>query len=91
MNKMFIALIVAMIIAAIGFLISGIVNATAQESTSQNKSAIMDKQNIVVTWLESNNTKISDAPLISVSGEDFRKIFEPLLEQSINGSTSSSG
>ena len=91
MKKLFIALIIAAIIVTIGFVISGIANATAQESKliSQSNSTNLDKHNIVVIWLETNNTKTSDTPVISVSGEDFRKIFGPLLEQSINASTSS--
>ena len=89
MKKLFIALIIATIIATIGFVISGIANATAQESISQSNSTNMDKQNIIVTWLEINDTKSSDTPVISVSGQDFWMVFGPLLEQSINASTSS--
>jgi hypothetical protein len=33
------------------------VNATAEESISQNNSTNIDKQNIIVTWLETNKTK----------------------------------
>ncbi len=85
MNKLTIALIVAMILTVVGFMLSGIVNAaTTQESIGQNK------QKIIVTWLETNDTKISSsAPSISVSGEDFWMVFEPLLKHSINESTSS--
>ena len=57
MKKLFIALIIAAIIVTIGFVISGIANATAQESISQSNSTNMDKQNIIVTWLETNKTK----------------------------------
>ncbi|MGB7664618.1 MAG: hypothetical protein WBL67_17950 [Nitrososphaeraceae archaeon] len=91
MKKLFTALIIAAIIVTIGFVISGIANATAQESKliSQSNSTNLDKHNIVVIWLETNDTKTSDTPVISVSGEDFRKTFGPLLEQSINASTSS--
>jgi uncharacterized alpha/beta hydrolase family protein len=89
MKKLFIALIIAAIIVTIGFVISGIANATAQESISQSNSTNLNKHNIVVIWLETNDTKTSDTPVISVSGEDFRKTFGSLLEQSINGSTSS--
>ena len=94
MNKLFIALIIAAIIVTIGFVISGIANATAQESKlnyqiSQSNSTNMDKQSIIVTWLETNNTKTSGAPMIMVSDQDFWMVFGPLLEQSINGSTSS--
>jgi hypothetical protein len=75
--KLFTTLIIAAIIVTIGFVISGIVNAT-------------DKQKIIVTWLETNDTKTNDTSMISISGADFWKIFVPLLEQSINGTTSSS-
>jgi hypothetical protein len=57
--------------------------------TAQTNSTNSDKQKIIVTSLEKNDTKKIDTPVISVSGEDFRKIFEPLLKQSINGSASS--
>ena len=88
MKKLFIALIIAAIIVTIGFVISGIVNATAQESISQSNSTNMDKQNIIVSWLETNNTKTSGAPVIMVTNQDFWMVFGPLLEQSINTSTS---
>jgi hypothetical protein len=52
--------------------------------TAQSDSTNSDKQKIIVTWLEPNNTETSDTP-VSVSAEDFWKTFEPLLEQSING------
>jgi uncharacterized alpha/beta hydrolase family protein len=88
MKKLFIALIIAAIIVTIGFVISGIANATAQESISQSNSTNMDKQNIIVSWLETNNTKTSGAPVIMVTDQDFWMVFGPLLEQSINTSTS---
>jgi uncharacterized alpha/beta hydrolase family protein len=88
MKKLFIALIIAAIIVTIGFVISGIANATAQESISQSNSTNMDKQNIIVSWLETNNTKTSGAPVILVTDQDFWMVFGPLLEQSINTSTS---
>jgi uncharacterized alpha/beta hydrolase family protein len=91
MNKLFIALIIAAIIVTIGFAISGIVNATAEESISQNNSTNIDKQNIIVTWLETNKTKASSsAPMIMVNDQDFWMVFGPLLEQTINGTMSSS-
>ena len=94
MNKLFIALIIAAIIAMIGFVINGIVSATAQESNSNHKisqinSTNSDKQKIIVTWLQVNETKESSAPMIMVSDQDFWTVFGPLLEQSINGTTSS--
>jgi uncharacterized alpha/beta hydrolase family protein len=67
MKKLFTALIISAIIAAIGFVISGIVNATSQESISQSNSTNIDKQNIIVT----NDTKDSSAPMIMVSDQDF--------------------
>jgi len=88
MKKLFIALIIAAIIVTIGFVISGIANATAQESVSQSNSTNLDKQNIIVTWLETNNTKTSGAPVIMATDQDFWMVFGPLLEQSINTSTS---
>ena len=62
-------------------------NATAEESISQNNSTNIDKQNIIVTWLETNKTKTSSVPMIMVSDQDFWMVFDPLLEQTINGST----
>jgi hypothetical protein len=73
MNKPAITLVIAMIMAVFGFQISGIVNAT-----SQNSSTIMDKQKIIVTWLEKNDTKTSDSPVISVSEKDFWIVILPL-------------
>jgi hypothetical protein len=54
--------------------------------TGQSNSTNVDKQKIIITWLKTNDTKSSDAPVISVSSEDFWEIFEPLLELSTNGS-----
>jgi hypothetical protein len=64
MKKLFITLIIAAIIAMIGFVINGIVSATTQESKSNHKisqinSTNSDKQNTIVTWLETNKTKTS--------------------------------
>jgi uncharacterized alpha/beta hydrolase family protein len=90
MNKLSIALIIAAIIVTIGFAISGIVNATAEESINQSNSTNIDKQNIIVTWLETNKTKASSStPMITVNDQDFWMVFGPLLEQTINGTTSS--
>ena len=89
MKKLFIALIIAAIIITIGFVINGIANAIAQESFSHSNSTNVDKQNIIVTWLETNKTKASSVPMIMVSDQDFWKFFGPLLKQSINGTTSS--
>jgi len=53
-------------------------NTTALNSTDS------DGKNIVVTWLESNKTNANSTPTISVSNEDFWKIFGPLFELSTN-------
>ena len=79
-------LLIALIVVVIGFMISETIVVTAQSNSTK-----MDKQKIVVAWLETNNkTKTDGVPVISISGEDFWKIFEPLLKRSTNGSTSSS-
>ena len=91
MNKLFIALIIAAIIAMVGFVINGIVSATTQESKpnhsiNQTDSTQSERQKIIVTWLETNDTKtISDTPVISINSKDFWKIFEQLVRQSMNG------
>ena len=91
MNKLFIALIIAAIIAMVGFVINGIVSATTQESKledsiNQTNSTQSERQKIIVTWLETNDTKTSnDTPTISINSKDFWKIFELLVRQSING------
>jgi Na+-translocating ferredoxin:NAD+ oxidoreductase RnfG subunit len=88
MNKLIIVLIVVMILAIIGFVLSGVVNATVQESIGQNNSTSRDKQKIIVTWLETNGTKTSNGtPVISINNKDFWKIFELLVNQSMNGSS----
>jgi uncharacterized alpha/beta hydrolase family protein len=89
MKKLFAALIISAIIATIGFVVSGIVNATAQESIRQSNSPNLDKRNIVVTWLETNKTKASSAHMITASDQNFWMVFGPLLKQTINGTTSS--
>ena len=91
MNKLFIALIIAAIIAMVGFVINVIVSATTQESKledsiNQTNSTQSERQKIIVTWLETNDTKTSnDTPTISINSKDFWKIFELLVRQSING------
>jgi FtsZ-interacting cell division protein ZipA len=93
MNKLIIVLIVTMIIAVVGFVLSGVVNATAQkskleDSINQTNSTQSERQKIIVTWLETNDTKTSsDTPVISINNEDFWKIFELLVNQSMNGSS----
>ena len=77
--------IIFIVVAIIGFAVDETLFVTAQSNSTNS-----DKQKIIVTWLETNDTKTSDTPAISISDEDFWKTFNPLLEQSINGSTDSS-
>jgi hypothetical protein len=78
-------IIIFIAVAMIGFAVNENIVVTAQTNSINS-----DKQKIIVTWLETNDTKTSDTPVISISDEDFWKTFNPLLEQSINGSTDSS-
>jgi hypothetical protein len=76
----------------VGFVINGIVSATTQEikldSINQTNSTQSERQKIIVTWLETNDTKTSsDTPVISINSKDFWKIFELLVRQSMNGSS----
>ena len=71
--------IIFIVVAMIGFAIHETLFVTAQSNSTNS-----DKQKIIVTWLDTNDTETSDTP-VSVSGEDFWKTFEPLLKQSING------
>jgi hypothetical protein len=85
--------IIALVILMVGFMISETAVATAEEKQmdeSFSQSNFTDRNNIGVTWLETNKTKPDNAQLFSISDEDFWMVFEPLLEQSINGSTVSS-
>ena len=75
----------------VGFIISETLVAIAQPSgnSSHNNTKALnstdsDGKNIVVIWLESNKTNTMSAPTISVSNEDFWKIFGPLFELSTN-------
>ena len=75
MNKLLVVLIVAMILAIIGFVLSGVVNATAQkrkleDSVNQTNSTKSNRQKIIVTWLDVNNTKTSDLPTINIKSKD---------------------
>ena len=82
--------ILAVLIVMFGVMINETIVVTAQEKQmNTSNSTYLDKPNIIVTWIETNDTKTSDTPVISVSYEDFWMVFEPLLKQSINGSTSS--
>ena len=78
-------IIIFITVVMIGFAVNENIVVTAQTNSTNS-----DKQKIIVTWLETNDTKTSDTPAISISDEDFWKTFNPLLEQSINGSTDSS-
>lgn len=85
--------IIALVILMVGFMISETAVATAEEKQmdeSFSQSNFTDRNNIGVTWLETNKTKPDNAQVFSISDEDFWMVFEPLLEQSINGSTVSS-
>jgi hypothetical protein len=72
-------IIILIAIAIIGFAVNENIVVTAQTNSTNS-----DKQKIIVTWLETNDTKTSDTPVIRISSEDFWKIFEPLLELSTN-------
>jgi hypothetical protein len=56
----------------------------SRNNTTALNSTDSDGKNIVVTWLQSNKTNANSAPTISVSNEDFWKIFGPLFELSTN-------
>ena len=83
--------ILAALMVIIGVMINETLVVTAQEKQmNASNSTNLEKPNLIVTWIETNDTKTSDAQVISVSGEDFWKVFEPLFKQSTNGSISSS-
>jgi hypothetical protein len=73
--------IIPIALAIIGFIVNESMVATAQDNNPTN-STKSDKPKIIVTWVEANNTYTDTVPVISISGEDFWKIFGPLLEQS---------
>jgi hypothetical protein len=83
MNKY--AILSAVII--MGIIASETMIVIAQEQIDSTDS---DKQKIIVTWLEANETNTESDPTIIVSSEDFWETFKPLVELSINGSTLSS-
>jgi hypothetical protein len=75
----------------VGFTISETLVTVAQpnDNISRNNTTALnstdsDGKNIVVTWLESNKTNANSTLTISVSNEDFWKIFGPLFELSTN-------
>jgi hypothetical protein len=78
--------IVIVIMVIIGFM--SISETTAQDYINQTNSTKSDKQKIIVTWLELNKT--GESPVISISSEDFWKIFGPLLELSSTKTTGTS-
>lgn len=85
--------IIALTIVMIGFMISETWVATAEKkqmNESFSQSNFTDRKNIGITWLETNKTMPENVQVFSISDEDFWMVFEPLLEQSINGSTVSS-
>ena len=51
----------------------------SRNNTTALNSTDSDGKNIVVTWLESNKTNANSTPVISISNEDFWKIFGPLF------------
>ena len=75
MNRYAVVFTVVMIV----FMATETMIVTAQEQINSTNS---DKQEIIVTWLDANKTKTDTVPVISISDEDFWKIFKPLLEQS---------
>jgi hypothetical protein len=79
----------------VGFIISDTMVAIAQPNGNINRNNITalnstdsDGKNIVVIWLESNKTNVNSTPMISISNEDFWKIFGPLFELSTNKTSS---
>jgi hypothetical protein len=77
----------------VGFLVNEVRVVIAQlngnvssNSTTALNSTDPEHKNIVLTWIESNDTKANRIPMITISNEDFWKIFDPLLKTSTNGS-----
>jgi hypothetical protein len=75
-------MIILVIAVMVVFIISETLVAIAKQNgnNSHNNTAALnstdsDGKNIVVIWLESNKTNTISAPTISVSNEDFWKIF----------------
>jgi len=84
-------MIILVIAVMVVFIISETLVAIAKQNgnSSHNNTAALnstdsDGKNIVVIWLESNKTNANSTPTISVSNEDFWKIFGPLFELSTN-------
>jgi hypothetical protein len=74
--------IILVTMGVIGFMINETIVVTAQSNSTNS-----ERRNIIVTWLETNKTTTDSIPMISINGEDFWKIFEPLVKQSMNGSS----
>ena len=74
----------------VGFIISETMAVIAQPNgnISRNNTTALDLgsdgKKIVVTWLQSNKTNANSTLTISVSNEDFWKIFGPLFELTTN-------
>ena len=83
-------MITLVIVVTVGFTISETIVAIAQPNGNISRNNITaldlgsDGKKIVVTWLESNKTNANSTPMISVSNEDFWKIFGPLFELTTN-------
>ena len=73
--------IIPIALAIIGFIVNES-RLQLPRITIQTNSTKSDKPKIIVTWVEANKTYTDTVPVISISGEDFWKIFGPLLEQS---------
>ena len=79
MNK----LLIALIVVVIGFMVSETIVVTHSKQFHKYGQT----KNSCDLAGTNNKTKTGGVPVISVSGEDFWKIFEPLLKRSTNGST----
>lgn len=68
--------------------ISSVIGITLAKLDDNNNSIASNSngtvKQITVKWLPSNETKPNDSSTIRVSNQDFWKIFEPLLQTSIN-------
>jgi len=81
-------------IIIIGFIVSNITVVLAQPSDTINQDnpitsssttveSETDGKQIVVTWLKPDDSSSDNTPVISISNQDFRNTFDPLLEQLI--------
>jgi hypothetical protein len=75
------------IAGTVGFLINETIVVIAQlngnisNSSTTALNSTGPGKNIVVTWIESNDTKANRISMINVSSEDFWKIFELLTNK----------